>query len=288
MRFSRLQLSDSFVKPSQEEYGVLLELPDAFRFYNYLDDETDPLCNGEDLPDTTLNLGVTECQTACEEKFDCTGVLAYIDDDYESQCDMCLQGRECAFDCSTVSNSIYFKPESNFFYASLHGCPKWERRFDVLKGATLEECKMYCSYYKTCEGFRVDFSDESFECELLAELDFESDCDEKEEIYIPFVPKGTKGFLPVEGELVHPVNMLTTHAHLTGSDECSAACSKTLDCGSFIMKDNNCSLYMQTYFRNTNEETGLHISVSLSSHFSKSWFYLAPLPSPIFLFFVLF
>ena len=177
VRMSRLTLYEEFNEPSQENLGggqVILE--EATRRYDRLDDEENPLCLGNEAADLTLQLSSTECKERCENEFVCSGVLVYFDKDNEvsiihcletigvcyiaiiltattslstqAQCDICLRESDCAFNCSAV-NSVYYKPKSNFHYTRVSACPALSRPFEHLEGANLEECKLYCSWYKS-------------------------------------------------------------------------------------------------------------------------------------------
>lgn len=151
VELSRMTLYEDFVEPSTDNLGGKVILAEATRRYDYLDDEESALCFGNDLPDLTLQLDSLQCQEQCEDEFTCSGVLVYFDEDNNGQCDFCLRDKDCAFNCSAV-NSLYYKPESNFYYTSVLACPALSRAFEPLEGATLEQCKLYSQWFK-CEYF---------------------------------------------------------------------------------------------------------------------------------------
>ena len=266
IELSRLVLYEGYVEPSQENFGGTILLPDATRLYDTLDDETDPLCLGNDGPDLTLQASSTECQARCEEAFVCTGILVYFDEDNEAQCDLCLREEDCAFNCSAI-NSVYYKPKSNFYYTRVAACPTLSRTIELLEGASLEECKLYCEWYKTCEGFRLDVDelDKSTACNLFADLDLDDTCSlsDEEIIYVPYLPDKVEGYLNVDGLLTDTSRKLATYNDKNIS-ECIALCDKTLYCSSFYAtdeKEDNCILYEGNEFQRTLVPTGLHISV---------------------------
>ncbi|KAL7535431.1 hypothetical protein ACHAXR_011907, partial [Thalassiosira sp. AJA248-18] len=176
-RFDARSLSPYNELSQRRLAGAQVILQEAARLYHTLDDENDPLCQGSEAPDLTLQLSSEECRDRCEDEFVCSGILVYFDEDNNAQCDLCLRDTECAFNCSAV-NSVYYKATSNFYYTSVSACPALSRPFEPLEGASLEECKLYCSWYKTCEGFRIDSdpAENKIKCHLYADLDFDDKC----------------------------------------------------------------------------------------------------------------
>lgn len=267
IRLSRMQVHDDFTftadqsqsKLSQFREGGILRLPDAKRFYETVaDEETDPSCNGNDQPDIVLDLEIEDCKDECEKEFLCSGILYYFlptETEFLPKCGMCLQEEPCMFNCSSVSGGAYFKPSSRFDYAKVTACPFFVRPFETFINSTLEECKLYCSYYETCEGFSFEIDDKNGKietrCEMIGDLDLSPTCaiEDASEFYIPYIPDSTDGFIQVPGS-INAKNKVAQHENVT-FDECSFICTKTLSCASFIADDNgSCELFSNNYFSN--------------------------------------
>jgi len=265
IQLSRLSVYDEFSSMDSNNLVGSLELPDARRFYETFDDEDDQECFGVDTPDMFINdIGTQGCQEACENQFLCSGVITYISKGLP-QCGLCLREETCSFECSKYAGGAYFKAVSKFHFSKISACPYISRPFKTITDATLEECKLYCSYYRSCEGFRVIAQDmetvSSKSCELIGDLDFTEECGQEEavEVYIPFVPGSTNGFHNVYGNLISPSPM----AEHTGIpiDQCSRVCDKTISCSSFQVSSGTCYLYRDNNYVHTNEDTGLFLSI---------------------------
>lgn len=265
IQLSRLRLYEEFSSIDSNSFVGSLELPDAKRYYSTFDDEDDQECFGEDIPDITLSdVGTKECQQACEDKFQCSGVISYFIEG-SPQCGLCLREDACSFDCSKYAGGAYFKAVSKFHFSKISACPYISRPFKVITDATLEECKLYCSYHKSCEGFRIIAENTetsvSKSCELIGDLDFAEECGQEDagEVYIPFVPRSTNGFHIIYGNLTAPSPM-AEHAGVP-IDQCSSVCDKTISCSSFQVSHDTCFLYRDNSYIHTNEHTGLYISI---------------------------
>ena len=264
LRVSRLSLYEQFSDMDAEEIIGVLETPDGRRMYKSVDDEDDQDCDGSDLPDMVLSdISTQECQQECENRFLCSGVITSFSEGLP-RCGLCLRETQCSFDCSSFSGGAYFKAVSKFHYSKVSVCPYISRPFKVISTTGLEECKLYCSYYKACEGFRVTTEVEgllSKSCELIGDLDFAEDCRQGEatEIYVPFVPRSTSGYFNVLGNLIAPAPM-ATHQGLP-TDQCARICDKTIACSSFQTANDMCSLYRDNNYISTNENTGLYLSI---------------------------
>lgn len=261
LRISQLVLYEDFSFP----VAGTVELPDVRRLYTILNETDDPLCLGNSFPENIIELDATGCVDRCEDVFVCSGAFTYINEtDYSPRCGLCLSEDDCSYDCSGATRQ-YQKPTSKFNFVKIQGCPVLSRPYDRFFASTsLEECKLLCSYYETCEGFRlVGKETATLACQLIADLDFTTDCspDEKEEIYIPFIENDATDFVEVGGELTQANSSIMSHGELN-FDECAAICSKTLGCLSFIStEESGCDLYDTVEFLiGSAEKSGLHIS----------------------------
>jgi WSC domain len=265
---SRLQLYDTFDLPSH------ITLPDARRFYTVVDEEGS-LCNGADEGTafvSTNDLNAFDCENLCEELDLCSGFMTYTvnDADDEPQCDVCVKdNKACSLNCSKGVVSLYKKAESHFDYTKIVACPFLERNLRDFDGVSLEECKMLCSYYASCEGFEYSVGAGAIpsRCQLVADLDFSSDTtcsSQSRPFYIPFVVGYTEGFVSVPGTLL-PAAAMSAHVGL-GLDECAAACKKTVGCSSYISRIQGsttlCTLHDDNRFIRSANETGLFVGVS--------------------------
>ena len=248
----------AILNPLPDDSFGTLELPDAKRFYESVDDDTDVDCFGVDIPDKIFSdVGVQKCEEKCEEEFMCSGFITFYED-LMPQCGLCLK-EHCSFNCTSAVGGAYFKARSKFHYSKASVCPYISRPFKSITGATLEECKVYCSYYRSCEGFRV--TNDHTSCELIADLDFAEECypEDSEEIYFPFLQGSTDGYYNVNGELASPF-AIAKHPGIP-VDECSNVCSKTISCSSFQVSDDKCHLYKGNNFVRTSGDTGLYVSI---------------------------
>ena len=264
IQFSRMSLYENFTMNEVdwlnfgEEFKGNLELPDAKRFYETLDDEDDKRCDGSDLPDKTIEkLDSNQCRQACEDAFICSGVITYVNDD-DPMCGLCLREDQCAFDCSSFDGGAYYVAGSGFDYSKVKACPYISRPFKMVQGTTLEECKLFCSYYRPCEGFRVTAENS---CELIADLDFAESCPPQDEefIYIPYVKTTKNDFAKVHGSLLESLP-IANHQELSLS-ECASVCRKTMSCLSFEISTNTCLLYNKRDYEHGVEDRGLHLLV---------------------------
>lgn len=235
-----------------------LVLPDAKRFYATVDDDSDPRCKGTDVPDQILkNLDEIHCRKACEDSFICSGVITYFVSE-EPMCGLCLREEQCSFNCPTYDGGAYYVAGSNFDYSKIKACPFITRPFKYIQGATLKECKMLCSYFRPCEGFRViPFNT----CELIADLDFAEICtpEHKEYIYIPYVNTTRNYFEKVDGVLLKN-HQIAVHLGYSLS-ECSTICRKTMSCVSFQLLNDMCSLYNHRDYTHNGQDNGLYLYV---------------------------
>jgi hypothetical protein len=272
VQMSRMTVYENFTFPFILE-GTL-ELPDARRFYRRVDEEVDPLCLGSDIPGELLDIPSSECESRCEDEFVCSGYFSFFElEEFQVQCGVCLTEAPCEYDCLDNPSSSYLIAESNFFYFSVSACAIKSRKFRTLTGVTLEECKLYCSYYDTCEGFEVVLQNSTRVCSLYADLDFEASCVEDDDssinrtsIYIPFVNDDPEGFQQVQGNLSLNANVLSEVDSLS-YDQCSSLCRKTLRCQAFVIDEISCILYDDNYFAfsstaEASNTTGLFVSVS--------------------------
>jgi len=262
IRLSRLSLYEEFACADSETFEGSLELPDAKQLYQSLDDEEDEECFGDHIPDKTVSdIGTRDCQKLCDNEFLCSGVITYIQDSAPS-CGLCLR-ESCSFKCSDYNGGAYYKAVSKFHFTKIEACPFISRPFKTVTDVTLEECKLYCSYYRSCEGFRVvDLGPTSpNSCDLIADLDFASTCSEEaaEEVYIPFFPDSTRGFYNIKGRLTSPFP-IAQHGGIP-VDQCARVCDKTISCFSFQVANETCSLFTDNNFVRSNEDTGLYLSV---------------------------
>ena len=265
IQFSRMTFYEEFTMNEEvdwvnfrEEFKGNLELPDAKRFYETLDDEDDKRCDGSDLPDITIEkLDSNQCMQACEDAFICSGVITYFKDD-DPMCGLCLREDQCTFDCSSFSGGAYYVAGSGFDYSKVKACPYISRPFKMVQGTTLEKCKLFCSYYRSCEGFRVN-ADNS--CELIADLDFAESCPSEDEefVYIPYVKTTKNDFVKVHGSLLDSLP-IANHKELSLS-ECASVCIKTVSCLSFEVFAETCILYNKRDYEHSAEDTGLHLLV---------------------------
>jgi hypothetical protein len=149
------------------------------------------------------------------------------------------------YDCAGA-NKQYALSTSKFFYVKVDGCLR-DTRFlaKVIMDATLEECKLYCQYYDSCEGFKIEGSST---CQMISDLDFDGSCVQPTTVYIPFLPNNEK-YLQVNGTYTASANIIATHEGLS-PDECASMCTKTLLCVSFIVSDEQpCQLYDSNSFQ---------------------------------------
>lgn len=249
--FSRTTVYENFTMNNvdwanfNENFMGKLELPDVIRFYNSIDDEVDGRCMGIDQPDRIME-GVTEqqCRQACENEFVCSGMLTYFEDRLP-MCGLCLREEHCSFDCSTFEGGAYFIAGSNFDFTKVKACPYISRPFKNVKGTTLEECKLFCSYYRPCEGFIVT---EDYSCNLIADLDFAEICydDDKLDVYIPYVQSSVVDYRHVKGSLIVEAPIASHEGY--SLSECSAICLKTMSCVSFDFSQSLCILFNERDF----------------------------------------
>lgn len=150
----------------------------------------------------------------------CSGAFSFIDEaTYEPRCGLCLSEQPCQYDCSGES-SQYQTPQSKFYYVQVTACPIHTRSYaTTLKDVSLEECKLFCTYYKTCEGFRLvsNILSKRNECLLMADLDFDGSCTDgtqQQEIYIPYVEDDSESFVNVGEELPINASAMFEHAGL--------------------------------------------------------------------------
>jgi hypothetical protein len=265
IRLSRLSVYEQFSSIDSNGLVGSLELPDARRFYKTVDDEDDQDCFGEDMPHSVISgIGTQECQQVCENEFLCSGIITYFSEEGLPQCGLCLREEACSFDCSSAVGGAYFKAVSKFHFSKVFVCPYISRPFKTITDVTLEECKLYCSYYRSCEGFRViteDAGSSSKSCALIGDLDFAEECDQDEaaEVYVPFVPGSTNGYFNVYGNLTSP-SSIAEHPGIP-IDQCSRVCDKTISCSSFQVVNDVCFLYSDNNYVRTNEDTGLYLSI---------------------------
>ncbi|EJK72785.1 hypothetical protein THAOC_05646, partial [Thalassiosira oceanica] len=246
----RLSLHDGFDVPSQANLGggrVILK--EATRRYNTLDKEENKLCNGTDLPDKTLELGAQKCKEQCEAEFVCSGAFTYFDKDNIAHCDLCLNDTDCAFNCSGPTTA-YYKPRSNFYYTRVDACitPAQVGELEVLEGASLEECKLYCEWFRSY-------------------LDLNDSCDTQEAknttMFLPYYSKRPEDYLEVKGIILESTTSMIVAYSGKNVSECGQLCDKTLGCRSFYAFDedsNDCQLYRSDVFERVGYQTGLYIS----------------------------
>lgn len=279
MQVSRVMVHEEFLPFGQNIFDHLtplnkgngsmagiIELLDSRRFYETVDDEDDQDCFGSDTPHKIINnLSTEACQEACDNEFQCSGVLTFYNVTTAlPQCGLCLKEESCSFNCSSVDGGAYFKAISKFDYSKVHTCPYQSRTFKVFHDVTLEDCKVYCSYFVSCEGFRIVSEDtigSIKSCELYADLDFGTICGdgELEYIYHPYIPESTAGYINVFGEPLPSSQPIAKHPALN-ADECSHVCKKTISCSSFLTNNDGCELYQEKFFIGNNENKGLYIS----------------------------
>lgn len=264
IQISRLSIYEEFISMDSSELKGTYQLLDAKRLYKTLDDEDDELCQGHDVPDLSIrDVTTQECHQLCENQFVCTGTITHFNDGIPS-CGLCLQEKMCAFSCSSYSGGAYYKAESKFDFVKVSACPYISRPFKALRDVTLEECKLYCSYYRSCEGFQITSENEYSaykSCELIADLDFAESCsiNEAVEIYIPYFPGSIGGFYNISGKLVALIP-IAEHKGVS-SDQCAVICEKTISCVSFQHLNGNCHLYNDKSYIRSSSNDGFFISV---------------------------
>ncbi|GFH44128.1 hypothetical protein CTEN210_00602 [Chaetoceros tenuissimus] len=235
-----------------------LELPDAKRYYESLDDESDDRCTGVDSPDKVITgFDENKCRQACEDEFICSGVITYFSDE-TPMCGLCLREEQCAFDCSSFGGGAYYVAGSSFSYSKVKACPFISRPFKMVEGTTLEECKLFCSYFRPCEGFRVTPNNS---CELIADLDFAETCStiDEEFVYIPYVESTKSSFKNVYGNLFDSEPIATHNGY--SLSECATICQKTMSCVSFQLSSDVCILFNRRDYEFTGENNGLHLYI---------------------------
>eukprot|EP00557_Chaetoceros_sp_GSL56_P003094 CAMPEP_0176494246 /NCGR_PEP_ID=MMETSP0200_2-20121128/9982_1 /TAXON_ID=947934 /ORGANISM="Chaetoceros sp., Strain GSL56" /LENGTH=4859 /DNA_ID=CAMNT_0017891967 /DNA_START=343 /DNA_END=14922 /DNA_ORIENTATION=+ len=241
-----------------EDFWGSLVLPDAKRYYESLDE--DARCKGVDIPDLVLDdLDENQCREACENEFICSGVITFFLDD-TPMCGLCLREEQCSFDCSSFDGGAHYIAGTSFSYTKVKACPYIIRPFRLVQGTTLEECKLFCSYYRPCEGFRVTLNNS---CELIADLDFAETCPalDEEFIYIPYVETVKGSFEKVEGGSILSRDHIAKHYGYSLS-ECATICRKTISCVSFELSADACILYNRRDYKLSGEDKGLFLYVN--------------------------
>ena len=209
---SRLNLYQGFETNLQGN----IQLPDATRIYNEVN-STNGLCLGSFFPNATQELTSGQCEAACENSPVCSGYIASIDEDtFAPQCVLCEQEEACTYDCSSPDRQ-YFIASSKFLFTSVSACLRDVRPLNTITGASLEQCKLYCTYYESCEGFRLIGDSSNVSCELIADLDFDNSCSQTELVYIPFLGD-PKDHLQVNGALMSTANLISTHSGINSNE----------------------------------------------------------------------
>ncbi|CAB9518256.1 expressed unknown protein [Seminavis robusta] len=284
MRLTRMKLKEGFPYPST--FSGNWEYPDAQRHYRPVD-PTDRLCLGTSNPSDVLSgVSSSQCQDYCELGFQCSGYLTYVDEtDNNDYCVLCISDDPCEFDCSAHSGATHMLAESKLSFVTVTtACPVQSRTYDSpLVVETLEECKMLCSFYETCEGFAVELNTITYTCTFHAELDLDAGCfngaNGGSTFYIPYIKEDTQKFLEVHGTA--DAALLATVSSIVGYDECGALCLKTIDCKAFVASTSTgCSLYDDNTFIPTDSSS---LNVSVTSVFPKNRYttiHTCALPEP--------
>ena len=214
---------------------------------------------------------IQSSEALCEELFFCGGFTSlFVDEEEDTQCAICNQEGPCSYNCTEYESATYFVPESNFDYFTVDGCLTKTREYvNHLTEVSVEDCKQYCEFYKTCEGFRVEPNDQgSRSCILYADLDLLGSCDvnDRTTIYLPFIDDHAERFAAVQGTLT-AANEIGFYPDFA-FDKCGALCLKTLECRAFAVDSSEigCKLFDDNHFGydegiSKSNSTGLFVSV---------------------------
>ena len=217
-------------------------------------------CNASDDRPETFNHDVELCLKECDKKFFCTGALWWIDSDVVFHCNLCLQEDGCLFDCSN-EDAYFFKPEEKLSYTAVDGCLDGSREMRNWLNLTFSECQLYCSYFKACEGVSFLIKDSTSNCKLYADVDFGS-ChldEDKKRIYLDYNESYSNNFQQINGTITAE-NAEIAKYPLKNIYECSAICSKTLECESFALNEEYCILLNSRVHKPSQPESPLFIS----------------------------
>ena len=232
----------------------------ASRKYTILE-QTETNCNSSDIPSTSLQIDMKACLEECDKSFFCSGALWWIDSKAIFRCDLCLQEDTCQFDCSHAT-SYFLKPEEKLQFTAVDGCLYGSREMRTEVDLTFSECRLYCSYFKACGGINFWTDDVTSTCTLYADVDF-AECaagEVEKRIYLDYNESYASDFKSVNGTLIES-SELAMH-EMKDANECSAICSKTIQCESFVLDEDNCVLYSSRSYMPVADVSPLYILVT--------------------------